>query len=127
MIFKPLEFRGFGLPGLAPLVRLAPRMVQQVPGFMHGAVGWQGIIPSRAAKMGSIAVDKGVAKLGTPRQIYDQLDPQRIRDHILEDAKRDIGGGGGRPTSPEEPPLPADRSGERRVGEEGGTRGWAGY
>ena len=105
MIFKPLEFRGFGLPGLAPLVRLAPRMVQQVPGFMHGAVGWQGIIPSRAAKMGSIAVDKGVAKLGTPRQIYDQLDPQRIRDHILEDAKRDIGGAVDRIIAREHPQL----------------------
>jgi uncharacterized membrane protein YheB (UPF0754 family) len=105
MIFKPLAFRGFGLPGLAPLVRLSPRMVQQVPGFMHGAVGWQGIIPSRAAKMGSIAVDKGIAKLGTPRQIYDQLDPQRIRDHILENAKRDISGAVDRIIRREHPQL----------------------
>jgi uncharacterized membrane protein YheB (UPF0754 family) len=92
MIFKPLDFKGFPVPGLAPLVRLAPRKVQQVPGFMHGAVGWQGIIPSRAAKMGSIAVDKGIAKLGTPRQIYDQLEPDRITEHILEQARQDIEG-----------------------------------
>jgi len=92
MIFKPVKFAGFRVPGLATLVRLAPRKVQQVPGFMHGAVGWQGIIPSRAAKMGSIAVDKGIAKLGTPRQIYEQLDPQRIRDHILGQAREDIDG-----------------------------------
>jgi uncharacterized membrane protein YheB (UPF0754 family) len=92
MIFKPVDFVGVPIPGLAALVRLAPRKVQQVPGFMHGAMGWQGIIPSRAAKMGSIAVDKGIAKLGTPRQIYEQLDPQRIRDHILEQARHDIDG-----------------------------------
>jgi uncharacterized membrane protein YheB (UPF0754 family) len=92
MIFQPLDFKGIRVPGLAQLVRLTPRKVQQVPGFMHGAVGWQGIIPSRAAKMGSIAVDKGVAKLGTPRQIYDQLEPERITEHILDHAQRDIEG-----------------------------------
>ena len=105
MIFEPIEFKGFRLPGLAPLVRFTPRKVQQVPGFMHGAVGWQGIIPSRAAKMGSIAVDKGIAKLGTPRQIYDQLDPQRIRDHILEQAQRDLQGAVDRIIEREHPQL----------------------
>jgi len=105
MIFRPIDFAGFRVPGLAALVRLSPRKVQQVPGFMHGAVGWQGIIPSRAAKMGSIAVDKGVAKLGTPRQIYEQLDPQRIRDHILDQAKDDIEGAVDRIVAREHPQL----------------------
>jgi uncharacterized membrane protein YheB (UPF0754 family) len=105
MIFKPVEFTGFRIPGLAPLVRLAPRNVQQVPGFMHGAVGWQGIIPSRAAKMGSIAVDKGIAKLGTPRQIYSQLDPDRITEHILESARQDIHGAVDRIIEREHPQL----------------------
>jgi uncharacterized membrane protein YheB (UPF0754 family) len=90
MLFSPLHFSGIRIPGLAPLVKLMPRKVQQVPGFMHGAVGWQGIIPSRAAKMGSIAVDKGIAKLGTPRQIYEQLDPDRITEHIISEAQSDI-------------------------------------
>src|SRR5215204_4883784 len=53
MLFYPVRFAGFRVPGLAPMVTLLPRKVQQIPGFMHGAVGWQGIIPSRAAKMGS--------------------------------------------------------------------------
>jgi len=48
---------------------------------MHGGLGWQGIIPSRAAKMGSIAVDKGIAKLGSPSDFYEQLDPERIAEH----------------------------------------------
>jgi hypothetical protein len=64
MLFQPLRFRGVRVPGLAALARVLPRKVQEIPGIMHGGLGWQGIIPSRAAKMGSIAVDKGIAKLG---------------------------------------------------------------
>jgi uncharacterized membrane protein YheB (UPF0754 family) len=57
---------------------------------MHGAVGWQGIVPSRAAKMGSIAVDKGIAKLGSPSEFYRQLDPERIAEHIIATSRDDI-------------------------------------
>src|SRR5215211_9517344 len=90
MLFYPVRFAGFRLPGLAPVVRLLPRKIQQIPGFMHGAVGWQGIIPSRAAKMGSIAVDKGIAKLGSPAEFYRQLDPERIAAHIIATSRDDI-------------------------------------
>src|SRR3954465_13236555 len=90
MLFNPVRFRGFGLPGLAPLAKLLPRKLQQVPGIMNGGVGWQGIIPSRAAKMGSIAVDKGIAKVGTPREFFDQLDRTKLSEQILESSRHDI-------------------------------------
>jgi uncharacterized membrane protein YheB (UPF0754 family) len=90
MLFYPVHFKGFSLPGLAALAKLLPRKVQQIPGVMHGAVGWQGIIPSRAAKMGSIAVDKGIAKLGSPSDFYEQLEPDKIAEHILATSERDI-------------------------------------
>src|SRR5436305_5194023 len=90
MLFNPVHFRGFRLPGLAPLARLLPRKVQQVPGVMNGGVGWQGIIPSRAAKMGSIAVDKGIAKVGSPREFFDQLDRDKLSEQILESSRADI-------------------------------------
>src|SRR4051794_24551122 len=90
MLFNPVRFRGFGLPGLAPLAKLLPRKLQQVPGIMNGGVGWQGIIPSRAAKMGSIAVDKGIAKLGSPGDFYNQLEPEAIAEHICNTARDDI-------------------------------------
>ena len=90
MLFHPLRFRGFTLPGLAPLARRLPRKIQQIPGFMVGGLGWQGIIPSRAAKMGSIAVDKGIAKLGSPADFYRQLEPEAIAEHILETARDDV-------------------------------------
>ena len=87
MLFYPVRFRGVRLPGLAPLANILPRRVQQIPGVMQGGVGWQGIIPSRAAKMGSIAVDKGIAKLGSPADFYQQLEPERIAEHILVTAR----------------------------------------
>jgi len=90
MLFYPVRFRGWRIPGLAPLAQLLPRKIQQVPGIMQGGIGWQGIIPSRAAKMGSIAVDKGIAKLGSPSEFYEQLDPEKIAEHILATSREDI-------------------------------------
>jgi uncharacterized membrane protein YheB (UPF0754 family) len=90
MLFNPIQFQGFRMPGLAPFARLLPRKLQEIPGIMHGGVGWQGIIPSRAAKMGSIAVDKGIAKLGSPAEFYAQLEPEKIAEHILVTVQRDI-------------------------------------
>ncbi|MEA2167977.1 MAG: hypothetical protein QOF76_1277, partial [Solirubrobacteraceae bacterium] len=90
MLFNPLEFKGFRLPGLAYLAKLLPRKIQQVPGVMHGGVGWQGIIPSRAAKMGSISVDKTIAKIGSAHDFYASLDPEALADHILATSRDDM-------------------------------------
>jgi uncharacterized membrane protein YheB (UPF0754 family) len=90
MLFYPVSFAGWRVPGLKRLAPLLPRRIQQIPGVMQGGVGWQGIIPSRAAKMGSIAVDKGIAKLGSPSDFYRQLEPEVIAEHILDTARQDI-------------------------------------
>ncbi len=90
MLFHPLRFVGFRAPGLAPAAKLLPRRLQEIPGIMHGGIGWQGIVPNRAAKMGSIAADKGLAKLGTPSEFYEKLEPDKIAEHILTTAQRDI-------------------------------------
>src|SRR4029079_17172563 len=55
----------------------------EIPGLSHGRIGWQGIVPARAAKMGSISVDKAIAKIGTPAEFYQQLDPPAIAEHIV--------------------------------------------
>ena len=90
MLFKPVTFKGIRVPGVKWLVRLMPRKIQQIPGIMNGGIGWQGIIPSRAAKMGSISVDKGIAKVGSPAEFYEQLEPERIAEHILSSARSDM-------------------------------------
>jgi len=72
------------------LATVLPRNVQGVPGLLQGGIGWQGIIPARAAKMGSIAVDKAIAKLGTPAEFYQQLEPEDIAEHIVVVFRPDV-------------------------------------
>jgi uncharacterized membrane protein YheB (UPF0754 family) len=83
MLFSPVRFHGLTVPGMRQLARVLPRKLQEVPGVLQGGVGWQGIVPARAAKMGSIAVDKAIAKLGTPAEFYQQLEPDQIAAHIV--------------------------------------------
>ncbi|GAB3776060.1 hypothetical protein FB382_004303 [Nocardioides ginsengisegetis] len=83
MLFSPVRFHGVRIPGMRELASVLPRKIQEVPGVLQGGIGWQGIIPARAAKMGSIAVDKAIAKLGTPAEFYQQLEPDRIAEHIV--------------------------------------------
>ncbi len=90
MLFFPIRFRGIRVPGLRAIANVLPRRVQQIPGIMDGGLGWQGIVPSRAAKLGSIAVDKVIAKVGTPGDFYRELDPERISEHILVNSRGDI-------------------------------------
>lgn len=59
MMFLPLEF-----VGKPPLL------------------GWQGIVPRKAGKMASIAVDTIVPRLVTEREIFDRLDPHRVAEEI---------------------------------------------
>jgi uncharacterized membrane protein YheB (UPF0754 family) len=82
MLFYPVRFRGWSAPWLRSLAHVLPYRLQQIPGIMVGGIGWQGIVPSRAAKMGSLAVDVGIAKLGTPREFFDRLEPEKIAEHI---------------------------------------------
>ena len=83
MLFNPVRLYGIKVPGLAELARLLPHKIQEIPGLLYGKIGWQGIVPARAAKMGSIAVDKAIAKIGTPKEFYQQLDPPAIAEHIV--------------------------------------------
>jgi uncharacterized membrane protein YheB (UPF0754 family) len=91
MLFYPIKFVGVRIPGLKTLAQFLPRKVLEVPlGLTAGRFGWQGIIPSRAAKMGSISVDKGLLKLGTTTEFYQQLDPTAIAEHLLLTSRAEI-------------------------------------
>jgi uncharacterized membrane protein YheB (UPF0754 family) len=90
MLFYPVHFRGLRARRLQALARLLPRRVQQIPGVMVGGIGWQGIVPSRAAKMGSLAVDSGIAKLGRPAEFWEQLEPAKMAEQIIETTREDM-------------------------------------
>ena len=83
MLFYPVHFRGARVDWVRSAARLLPYKLRQIPGIMVGGIGWQGIVPSRAAKMGSLAVDSGIAKLGTPQEFFKQLDTDKIAEHIV--------------------------------------------
>jgi len=59
LTFKPLEFVG-----------------------IRPVLGWQGIIPSKAAKMAEIFVDKTMFRLGTLQELFQQMEPEIIAAHI---------------------------------------------
>jgi uncharacterized membrane protein YheB (UPF0754 family) len=90
MLFYPVHFKGVRANWLHAISRLLPYRVRQIPGVMLGGIGWQGIIPSRAAKMGSLAVDSGISKIGTPREIFAELDPEQIAQQIVNSTREDI-------------------------------------
>src|SRR5690349_24388698 len=89
MLFYPVHFRGVRAPWIQALARMMPYRLRQIPGIMVGGIGWQGIVPSRAAKMGSLAVDAGIAKLGTPGEYWHQFEPDRMAEQIVESTRED--------------------------------------
>src|ERR1035441_7898692 len=55
MIFRPKEF-----VGIKPFL------------------GWQGMVPRRAAKMAAIAVDSVMSKILQPEELFDRIDPDDL-------------------------------------------------
>ena len=45
-------------------------------------LGWQGIIPSKAARMAGIFVDSTMSKLGTLPELFEQMEPAKIAAQI---------------------------------------------
>ncbi|BCK53242.1 hypothetical protein [Nocardia wallacei] len=91
MLFKPVRFHGVGVPGLRWLFPYLPKRIQVLPLLQFdGRMGWQGIVPSRADKMASIAVDKGLAKLGSVADFYRELEPDALAEHLTAIADEQI-------------------------------------
>jgi uncharacterized membrane protein YheB (UPF0754 family) len=93
MLFNPIRFYGVRVPGLRILFPLLPRRIQVIPALSSdGRFGWQGIIPSRVDKMASISVDKALSKVGSISDFYQQLEPDKIADHLVATAQVEIHG-----------------------------------
>jgi uncharacterized membrane protein YheB (UPF0754 family) len=112
MLFYPVHFKGVRARWLHAIARLLPYKVRQIPGVMIGGIGWQGIVPSRAAKMGSLAVDSGISKIGTPQEFFQELDPEQIARQIVDSTREDIHGIVERIMAREQPQLWSDLPGQ---------------
>jgi uncharacterized membrane protein YheB (UPF0754 family) len=65
MMFRPIDFKG---------VKLGP-----IP------LGWQGVLPRRAAHMASVANDMLIGEgLLDPKELIDRLDPERVAEAVRE-------------------------------------------
>ncbi|TSD99848.1 hypothetical protein FOS14_10850 [Skermania sp. ID1734] len=88
MLFSPVRFSGFYVPGVKTVFAFLPRKLQILPIFAPGGIlGFQGFVPARAEKMASIVVDKAIAKIGNVSDFYRELDPDGIAKHVAEIAK----------------------------------------
>lgn len=90
MLYRPLAFTGVRVPGLARLAAMLPPALRDIPGIKHGGIGWQGILPSRAGKLGSIAVDTQIAKIGSPSDFYAQLDLDELAEFIAAELSGEV-------------------------------------
>ncbi|WP_372790022.1 hypothetical protein [Paraconexibacter sp.] len=92
LIFYPVEFVGIRVPQARLLLRLLPRLVQDLPGISRSAIGWQGIIPSRSARIASLAFDSGISRLADPKTILRELDSALIARELVARFEPEIDG-----------------------------------
>jgi len=91
MMFVPARFSGFHVPGLKSLFPFLPRKVQILPLFApDGILGFQGFVPCRAEKMASLIVDKSIARIGSVRDFYEQLEPDKLAQSLAVKARPDV-------------------------------------
>ncbi|WP_405134157.1 hypothetical protein [Nocardia sp. NBC_01388] len=92
MLFWPLYFRGFRVPGLDILYPYLPRRVQVLPTFSGDGkqLGFQGFIPARAEKMASICVDVAIMRIGSPKDFIHELDLDGISDYIADVGRKQV-------------------------------------
>jgi uncharacterized membrane protein YheB (UPF0754 family) len=91
MLFAPVRFTGFHVPGLKSLFPFLPRKVQILPLFApDGVLGFQGFIPCRAEKMASLIVDMSISRIGSIRDFYETLNPDKLAQSLADRARPDI-------------------------------------
>ena len=91
MLFTPVKFTGIWVPGLKTVFPMLHRKVQVLPCFAPGGIlGFQAVIPARAEKMACLLVDKVVYKIGTIDDIWNEIDPNSIAEHVAQISKKEF-------------------------------------
>src|SRR5690554_22706 len=73
-------FIGWSTNWLAVKMTFYPLNFIGIPPYL----GWQGIIPSKARKMAAISVDSTISKIGTVREVFEQIDPTVLGTYIIK-------------------------------------------
>lgn len=90
-LLGPEWLKFWSIPFIAALIGLTTNWLAIKltfhPEEFHGIppyLGWQGIIPSKVEKMASIVVDKSISKLGTLSELFKEMEPEKIAEHLTE-------------------------------------------
>tara|TARA_Y100000589_G_scaffold332180_1_gene390004 strand:+ start:1097 stop:2338 length:1242 start_codon:yes stop_codon:yes gene_type:complete len=75
---------GWGTNVLAIKMTFYPLNFIGIPPYF----GWQGIIPSKAAKMSSISVDLWTTKLINVKELFSQIDPNKVAEEMRPEFDR---------------------------------------
>jgi hypothetical protein len=91
MLFVPVNFTGFYLPGVKFIFPWLPRKLAILPCWAPGGIiGFQGFVPARAEKVAAITYDLAIAKIGTLSDLIGQMDREAIESQIIGVAKPQI-------------------------------------
>ncbi|CAM3979983.1 hypothetical protein [Smaragdicoccus niigatensis] len=91
MLFVPINFTGFYMPGVKFIFPWLPRKLQILPCWAPGGIiGFQGFVPARAEKVAAITYDLAIAKIGTLADLIGQMDREAIERQIINVAKPQI-------------------------------------
>lgn len=91
MLFTPINFRGFYVPGLKTVFPFFPRKIQVLPLWAPGGIiGYQGFIPARAEKMACLTVDTAISKIGTVNDLYREFEPEAVAVHMTQLIAHDL-------------------------------------
>ncbi len=91
-LFDPETWKYFSIPLVAALVGWSTNWVAiqltflplEFVGILKPWLGWQGIIPSKARKMAAVAVEATLSKLGSLKDVYEQVEPDKIARQIIQ-------------------------------------------
>jgi hypothetical protein len=88
MLFNPVRFKGFRFPGLKALAGLLPA---QVPADSRRNARRRRLAGDHPLARGEDGQHRrGHAKLGSPGDFYEQLEPDKIAEHSLDSARGDV-------------------------------------
>ena len=80
-IYLSMPFMAAAIGYVTKLVAIR-MMFQPIEWTGVGPFGWQGIVPRKAARMASIAVETMTTKLISSQEIFGRLDPERVAKEI---------------------------------------------
>ncbi len=91
MLFSPVKFHGFYLPGVKMVFPFLPRRIQVLPLWAPGGIiGYQGFIPARGEKMAAMVVHNVVAKIGTPKDFLAEFADDTVIAHLVDLVRADL-------------------------------------